>query len=267
MCASGAAEAQSFKPSAKDQVTLGQRAANELRQKERVLPSHDERVQKVRAVGNKLLAQMNYGDKPWEFTFDVIQNKQVNAFALPGGPIFIYTGLLDRLQTEDQLAGIMAHEIIHVTDEHWAEQYADSQKRALGINLLLILTRANRTAAGIAGITNQVVFELPFSRKAETEADVDGFDVMVKAGYNPQGMADVFAMFQKMSKGGNSPEFLSDHPNDNRRIESIQNRIRQANRSFPSQRPLRFEDYTSSESNTRTRYRLTRGEKRSGGGG
>ncbi|MEZ0325202.1 MAG: M48 family metallopeptidase [Fimbriimonas sp.] len=238
------APAQFGKPSQAEQVKLGLRAAQEVRQKERVLPSSDPRVQTVRRVGQRLLSSMAPDKAPWEYSFDVIDNKQINAFALPGGPTFVYTGLLDRMKSEDELAAVMAHELTHVRNEHWAYQYRDQQSRNLGLSLILILTRANRTVGDLASIGSQLLIDLPFSRKHETEADERGYDMMVKAGYNPQGMVDLFTTLQRSSGGGKAPEFLSSHPSDSNRIAKIQSRIRQANtNSYPALRPLIYNQY------------------------
>lgn len=234
----GTAHADPFKPGKGDQVKLGQRAAAEIRKKERVLPSSDERVRTLRRVGNRLLSVIDDGKDPWQYSFDVIDNKQVNAFALPGGPTFFFTGLLDRLSTEDQLAGVLAHELTHIRREHWAYAYRDSQQRALGLNLLLILTRANSNVAGIASIANDVLFTLRFSRDHEKQADDQGMDMMIKAGYNPEGIKEVFQILSKASGGGKPPEFLSTHPDDKNRIKRLDDRIKKLNKSFPAQKLL-----------------------------
>ncbi len=232
------ASADPFKPGKGDQVKLGQRAAEDIRKKEKVLPATDERVKTLRRVASRLLAVIDDGKDPWQYSFDVIDNKQVNAFALPGGPTFFFTGLLDRLSTEDQLAGVLAHELTHVRREHWAYAYRDSQQRALGLNLLLIFTRANNNVAGIASIANDLIFELPFSRKHETESDEQGMDMMIKAGYNPEGIKEVFEILAKASGGGKPPEFLSTHPNDKNRVKHLDDRIKKLNKTFPPQKPL-----------------------------
>ncbi len=242
ICAPVAAQADAFRPSQGDQVKLGQRAADELRHKEKVLPASDGRVQTLRKIAHRLLSTI-HEKTPWQYSFDVIDSKEINAFALPGGPTFFYTGLLDKLKTEDEIAGVLGHELTHVRQEHWAKAYADSQKRSLGLNLLLILGHANRTVGNLAGITNEVLFDLRFSRKDESEADERGFDMMVAGGYNPQGMADVFQLLSDTAKGDRPPEFLSDHPSDARRIAHIKDRIAQGNRSYPPQRPLKNVTY------------------------
>jgi predicted Zn-dependent protease len=236
--AATAHSADVFKPGKGDQVKLGQRAATEIRKKEKVLPASDERVRVLRRTASRLLAVIDDGKDPWQYSFDVLDNKQINAFALPGGPTFFFTGLLDRLATEDQLAGVLAHELTHVRREHWAYAYRDQQQRALGLNLLLIFTRANSTMGGIASIANDLLFTLPFSRKHETEADNAGMDMMIKAGYNPMGIKEVFEILSKTSGGGKPPEWLSTHPNDKTRIQHLSDRINKLNRKFNPQTPL-----------------------------
>ncbi len=238
MALSASAPADLFRPSQSDQIKLGQRAASDLRKSQKVLPASDPRVELVRRVGYRLLSTV-HKKEPWQYSFDVIQAKDVNAFALPGGPTFVYTGLLDKIKTEDELAGVLGHELTHVRREHWATQYADSQKRAIGLNLLLIFAHANSTLGNLASIGNEVIFNLPFSRKMEAQADDGGFDMMTAAGYNPQGEADVFQMLHDLAKSGSPPEFLSDHPSDQSRINHIEDRIRQSGRTYRAQRPIR----------------------------
>lgn len=229
-----AAHAQ-FKPTKNDQIRLGREAAAEVRRKERVLPSSDERVRLMREVAGKLLATIDRGKEPWQYSFDVIDNKQVNAFAFPGGPIFFYTGLLDRIKTEDQLAGVLAHEITHIRNEHWASAYNDNQKRRLGLTVLLMLFKANRTTFDLAGALDTLLVGLPYSRRHETEADDRGFDMMIKAGYNPEGMVDVFRILASAG-GSKGPEWLSTHPNDANRIRRLQDKAAKAQGNFGAQR-------------------------------
>src|SRR5690349_13519148 len=125
----GVAQADIFKPSVKDQIELGQQAAAQVRKEERTLPDSDPRVRLIRRIGQRLVSlipQSERDKKPFQYSFDVISSKEINAFALPGGPVFFYTGLLDNLTTEDQVAGVLAHELAHVRYEHWASAYADN---------------------------------------------------------------------------------------------------------------------------------------------
>jgi beta-barrel assembly-enhancing protease len=234
------ARADQFKPSRDQQVKLGTQAAAEIRKKEKVLPEYDPRVRLVRRIGNKILGTIDLKDQPWKFSFDVIESKQVNAFALPGGPTFVYTGLLDKLESEDELAGVMAHELTHTVKEHWAKQYASNQKRQLGIGILLGVLRANSAWQNVGGLVNALE-ATKFSRSEENQADQEGFKHVVSAGYNPEGMVDVFRMFQKMKSGGQGIPFLASHPSDKSRIENLQKLIRASNQTFPPQRPLIYQ--------------------------
>ncbi len=240
--------ADPFKPGKADQVKLGQQAAAEIRRKERVLPSHDARVQTLRRVGSRLIAAMTPAQRrePWQYSFDVIENKRLNAFALPGGPVFFYTGLMERMNTEDELAGVLAHEITHVQREHWAYQYRDTQKARGLLTIGMLIFKPSRTVGNIAGIATQLKF-LQFSRKHETESDTQGFDLMVRAGYNPEGMARVFEMLGKASGGGKPPEFLSSHPSDRNRVRNIRDRAARSGRTYPALRPMSFDRGYSGE--------------------
>ncbi len=223
------------KPSADQQIKLGKQAADELRRKEKVLPMSDPRVRVLRRLGQRLLNTID-DKEPWEFTFDVIDSKDVNAFALPGGSVFFYTGLFDRLKTEDELAGVLAHELTHVRHEHWAKRVAEQQKRSLLLTGLLIFGRANQATAGVASLGNDL-YTMQFSRGDENNADVTGFDMMTRAGYNPRGMADVFRMLGSL--GGKQPEFLSDHPSDKNRVKRIEDLSTKSGKSYPALTPLR----------------------------
>jgi len=231
------ASAQFGKPNQEQQVKLGLQAADEIRSKEKILPSYDERVKTLRRVANKMLSVLNAPGEPWQYSFDVIDSKEVNAFSLPGGPTFFCTGLLDRLMTEDELAGVLGHELTHVRKEHWAYQYRDEQQKGLLLDLALIIAHANQEAADLADIGLDVLVNLPYSRQHETEADDGGFAWMLKAGYNPEGLADVFRLLKSIP-GDKPPPFLSDHPADNARIQRIADKIKQENRKFHPQIPL-----------------------------
>jgi predicted Zn-dependent protease len=234
--------AQFGKPNQNEQLNLGKRAAKQIRGSEKLLPSTDPRVVTVRKVASNLLRTFDDRDRPWEFSFDVIEGKEVNAFALPGGPMFVYTGLLDKIKTEDELAGVLGHELTHVRREHWAYQYRDQQQRNLGLTALLTILRANSDIQNLAGLSSEVLMDLPYSRGHETEADDGGYEMMVKAGYNPQGLADMFNAL-KESGGSKPPEFLSSHPAESSRTARIAKKIAESKQTFPPQRPLKFDDF------------------------
>ncbi|MCW5936084.1 MAG: M48 family metalloprotease [Fimbriimonadaceae bacterium] len=223
----GPAQADLFRPSIKDQIALGKRGAADVRKKEKVLGDSDPRVQELRRIGNKLVGLIPQDEKkkrPFEYTFDVIDSPDLNAFAMPGGPIFFYTGLLNKFKTEDEVAGVLAHEITHVRNQHWASAYADNQKRRLGIGVVLTLLGAGDTAFDVASVADTLIYTLPYSRKHETEADKWGYDLTKKAGFNPGGMVDAFEVLRK-GGGGGTPEFLSTHPNTGHRIDELKKRV------------------------------------------
>lgn len=243
------AHGQMFKPSKSDQVKAGKDYAAKIRKENKVLPDSDPRVKLLREVGRRFLEARTPEEKKkeqWEYSFDVIDSKEVNAFAIPGGPVFFFTGLIDKLTTVDEIAGIMGHELTHVRREHWASAVNSQQEKEAGILILGTLFGANKTSMNIAQIINEFGFNLSNSRGQEREADQYGFDFDLKAGYNPQGMIDVFTMFRKMKGSGSDPEFLSTHPDDKNRISALTKKLDDYRKngkiqSLPPQTPLPFE--------------------------
>jgi predicted Zn-dependent protease len=235
------ARADMFKPGVKDQIALGQKAAASVRKEMRVLPDSDPRVKVVRQIGNRLVSLIPKSErdkKPFQYTFDVIDSPEINAFALPGGPIFFYRGLLEHLQTEDQVAGVLGHELAHIRYEHWASAYANNQKRQLGLSVLLVLLNANSTAFDIASVSDQLLFTLPYSRSNESSADKSGYDLMVSARFNPQGMADVFRVLKEKGGSSKTAEWASSHPDADKRISNIEKRISASTVQYPAQTRL-----------------------------
>lgn len=232
--------ADPFRPSIKQQIDLGKDAAKQIRKEEKVLPDSDPRVKELRRLGALIVAQIpakERKDKPFEYTFDVIDSKEINAFALPGGPIFFYTGLLDQMKTEDEVIGILGHELTHIRNQHWASAYADTMKRKVGILVVLTILQANSDILNATDMLDSVLVGLPYSRKHETEADNVGYDVATAAGYNPQGIIDVFKILLAESKGSKPPEILSSHPDTEKRIENLEKKIKADKRKFPAMRP------------------------------
>lgn len=232
-----------FKPSMREQVKIGKRASEEIRKKEHALPDDDPRVKLLREIGERLVAQIpekERKDKPWVYTFDVIQSRQINAFALPGGPVFFYTGLLDRLTTVDQIAGIVGHEIVHVRKEHWARDYSKTLEQQGLILLGGLLLGVNSTLMQGASLVETYGLALPRSRHAESESDKIGYQMMVDAGYNPQGMIDVFRMLNETA-GSKPPEFMSSHPDEKKRIRALEEFVAKNPKPFPPQTPIPVE--------------------------
>lgn len=225
-----------FKPSVQDQIKLGEQAAADIKKQFPVLPDTDPRVQLLQKVADKIVATFPKGE-PWHYSFTVLQSSQVNAFALPGGPMFFFTGILDKLKTEDELAGVIGHELTHVRKQHWANMEASALRRRIFITLGLIFLHVNYFGTQLADLADQV-YTLQYSRGDEGQADEGGFNAMTAAGYNPQGMIDLFQLFEKLGSSG--PEFASDHPSDNHRIQHIQDLMKKANKVYQAQIPLNW---------------------------
>jgi len=213
-----------FTPSVSDQKRVGQQAAQQVLQKYHEL--HDARARHFERIGARLVDALPASDrKTWDYQFHVLDSKEINAFALPGGPMFMFTGLMDRVHSDDELAAVTAHEMTHVRKQHWAKAAASQQKRELFAGALLGLTHAGKVWQLAAGALDTVV-GLRYSRSEEDEADAGGLQNMVDAGFDPHGMLDLFHTLQSASGGrGEPPAFLSDHPLTSERIKKTQQRI------------------------------------------
>jgi beta-barrel assembly-enhancing protease len=189
------------------------------------VPADNPRTQLVREVGERVSSGSDAAKSPYHFQFHLLADQQtVNAFALPGGQVFITRGLLDRLENEAELAGVLGHECGHVVARHAGEQLAKSQ---LGQSLVLAtgVAASDRnngySAAMIANVVNQMT-QLRFSREDESAADMFGLRFMTQAGYDPRAMLGVMKILEDISKGGRQPEFLQTHPYPEARYAAIQ---------------------------------------------
>lgn len=187
----------------------------------------DLRTQEVQKIGQEIIASSDAHKGPWRFKFHLLSDsKTVNAFALPGGQIFITAGLLNLLQTEAQLAGVLAHEVGHVIQRHSAQQMAKSQLgqilvTATGIGLSdPDNINRGRQASMIAGMVNQMI-QLKYGRKDELEADEWGLLLMTQAGYTPKAMIEVMKILEKSAPKGQQPEMLLTHPYPENRLKQI----------------------------------------------
>ena len=217
-------EAALFKPSPAQQIKMGDQAAQQVLQKYRVVT--DDRAREFSRVGGKLVDSLPPADRGiWNYTFRVVNSKEINAFALPGGNMFMFTGLMDRIKSDSELAAVTGHEMTHVRKQHWANAYASQQKRSIGLGLLLGVTHAGSGLQALAGAGNQL-YSLRFSRGEEDQADAGGLENMAAAGFNLNGMIDLFNTLQQATGGkSGGPEFLSDHPLTTARIKHTQERI------------------------------------------
>ena len=166
-------------------------------------------------VGQKVVRASHTPDGDFEFA--AVNDKSVNAMALPGGYIFITRGMLEKVETEAQLASILAHETAHVTARH----VAAAMSYQIGIDILMSVAMSGETGQGVRTGTNIGIqlMSLKYSRTHEYQADKYGMDYLAGAGYAPEGMIETMDILEKLSKT-RSIEFFSTHPNpDNRRSE------------------------------------------------
>jgi len=216
-----------FSPS--QELQMGYQSAQQILKSERI--SNDRRINAlVQKVGQRIAKAAAQPGYKWQFF--VIEKDQLNAFCLPGGKVFVYTGLFKAVQNEDQLAVVMGHEIAHAIARHGAERMSMIQLGRMGKEI------ASQTLGGgkYAQIINQAYgagetygMVLPFSRKFEYEADEIGLYLMTKAGYNPKEAVKFWDNMRRLKEGTrNPPEFLSTHPADINRIRKIQSLIPKA---------------------------------------
>ena len=211
----------------KDQdVQLGQENAAQVR-KQMTLIKDPVLTEYVTRVGKRLVSAREAQESGFPFTFEVVADPSINAFALPGGPMFINTGLLRAVDNEAQLAGVMGHEMSHVILRHGTNQASKSKLIELPAVLASQVAGGGSMMGKLAQVgiglgANSVL--LKFSRTAESQADLMGSHLMSESGYNPIEMAKFFEKLN--AEGGQrSPQFLSDHPNPDNREKAIEEEI------------------------------------------
>lgn len=209
--------------SPQQEIDLGEEACKKTLKKS-TLSQNTTNVEMVRRVGQRIAMVADRPDYQWEF--NLMEEKTPNAFALPGGKVAVYTGILKYTQDENGLAVVMGHEVAHALAHHGAERMSTTlltQITATGAAVILgggnpETVDAIERAFGIGG---EVGILLPFSRKHESEADRIGLHLMAEAGYDPR---EAVAFWKRMAQAGEGspPEFLSTHPSDERRIRQIE---------------------------------------------
>jgi predicted Zn-dependent protease len=215
-----------------EEVALGEEAYRELLKKEKI--SHDgQLVEIVERVGQQLAAVSPMPNLKWEFK--LIESEQKNAFALPGGKVAIYTGILPICANEAGLAAVMGHEIAHAIARHGAQRMSQSLLLAgllTGASISLSDNENRDAIMGALGVGAAVGVTLPFSRSNESEADEIGLTLMARAGYDPVEAERFWSRFGKMKQGSSLPEILSTHPADTTRIEDIRRLLPKTNRIY-----------------------------------
>ena len=207
-------------------ITLGKRAGTDA---EKQLPLCN--APKVDAyltqLGMRLAQKLPTGGVQYPFEFHCVNDKAINAFALPGGYVFVNRGAIESADNEAQLAGVMAHELSHVALRHGTNQATKEMVAETGLGIFgavfgdstggaLLTTLGNFTAGGVL---------LRYSRTAESQADIMGTQVLYDSGYDPRALAQFFEKLDAETKGKNPPEFFSDHPSPERRVERVDEEV------------------------------------------
>ncbi|MBA2412728.1 MAG: M48 family metallopeptidase [Burkholderiaceae bacterium] len=198
-------------------------------QQKGLLNRNQQQVQRVRTIAQRLIPQTRVfrQDAPgWAWETNVLTSKDINAWAMPGGKMAVYTGLIERLNvTDDELAAVMGHEIAHALREHARERIARQMGTqavsTIGSIALQIFTGVQLDPQ-LTGSVGQAVFVLPNSRDNEQEADTIGVELMARAGYDPRAALTLWQKMGQATGGGGPPEFLSTHPSGETRLRDLQ---------------------------------------------
>lgn len=212
------------------EIALGLQAAPQMAQQYGGESPDQQMSDLVETIGNRIVQSSNLQETGYQFDFHLLaDDKTVNAFALPGGQVFVTVGLLNLLQTEGELAGVLGHEIGHVVARHSAEHMAKAKltEGLTGAAVMASVDPNNPNSVGVAqmaALVGQMV-NMKFGREDELESDKLGVRFIATAGYDPRALIRVMEALAQASSGSRQPEFLSSHPNPENRIEKIQEAI------------------------------------------
>ncbi len=224
--------------SEEDEIILGKDAFTQIRE-EVVISADKEWTEVLNRVGEKIAAAADKPEYDWEFLL-IEGDTMVNAFALPGGKVAFYTGILPVCENETGVAVVMGHEVAHALARHGAERMSQGMVAGL-IGSLLQAAVSNKTPEAQRSILNGYGYAatvgviLPFSRKHESEADYIGLILMAKAGYNPKEAIRFWERMSGLSSGEKPPEFLSTHPHDEKRIQALKEALPEAMEYYTAQ--------------------------------
>ena len=216
------------------EIALGLEAAPQMAAEFGGLDENAQDQAMVDEVGSRIVQSSPAGSSPYEFDFHLLDDDQtINAFALPGGQIFITRALFDKLRTEDELAGVLGHEIGHVVARHSAEHIAKAKltEGLTGAAVIAAYDPENPSSASraqIAALIGQLI-TLKYGRDDELESDYLGVCFMNDTGYNPNDLIGVMEVLASAQTGGRPPEFFSTHPNPESRVQRIQEAIQNIN--------------------------------------
>lgn len=220
-------ETQYIDITVEQEIALGLEAAPQMAAEFGGLDPDQAAQSVVDEIGNFIVESSPAGQTDYPFDFHLLEDDQtINAFALPGGQIFVTRALYDRLETEDQLAGVLGHEIAHVVARHSAEHIAKAKltEGLTGAAVIATYDPDNPTSASAAQVAVLIgqLINLKFGRDDELESDFLGVCFMNDTGYDPNEMVRVMQVLAEASTGDRPPEFFSTHPNPENRIQRIQ---------------------------------------------
>lgn len=186
-------------------------------------------LERVRRISQRLIPQtaaFRADARAWDWDVNVLASKEMNAYAMPGGKIMVYSGLVDRLKlSDDELASVLGHEIAHALREHSRERISRVYAQQLALSGLAAAAGVSASVADLANMVATVTFQLPFGREQESEADLMGLELMARAGYDPNAAVSVWQKMMSAESGRGPPEFLSTHPSPRSRIEELQRNV------------------------------------------
>jgi predicted Zn-dependent protease len=210
--------------SAQEEVQAGQQASSQVGRQLPLLPDSDPITRYVQRLGAQLAAHAP--GEQWPYKFHVVNQKEINAFALPGGPVYVNLGTIKAADNEAELAGVLAHEISHVVQRHGTRAASKQMAAQLPLAILGgIMGRGALAQMAAQGISFGVgSYFLKNSRQAEREADLLGADIMYDTGFDPHAMADFFTKLEREG-GARGPQFLSDHPDPGNRAEVVSKEV------------------------------------------
>lgn len=217
-------EVQHVSITPEQEIALGLQSAPQMIQQHGGLHPDQRAQEHVKMVGNRLVSNSIARHSEYQYDFHLLYDSQViNAFALPGGQVFITAALYSQLENEDQLAGVLGHEIGHVIHRHGAERIA-KQELTQGLTGAAVIAAGDYETAQAAQMIANVI-SMKYGRDQELESDDFGVRLMLEAGYDAQALIGVMDILEQASNGSRQPEFMSTHPSPDNRREEIQRAI------------------------------------------
>lgn len=209
--------------SEEDEIKIGKQAAETV-EKQYGLMNNPQQQERVTKIGAELA---KFAERKVPYSFKIIKMKEENAFALPGGPIYVTQGLIESGISDDALAGILGHEITHIEKKHFVKYYKRVSQEDLAALAILIATRGEaQQTLGYIQLFNELVFHPQYSRDDEREADMGGIDLMIKDNRNPYELVRLFEQWRDSGKNPTwIPDFMRDHPAYDERIQIMKDEI------------------------------------------